>query len=223
MKKSILAVLPLLFFSLAAFGQLEKGSVLLGGGIGFNSSTTTTDGPYSLDETNNSSFNFGLDAGYFFKDNWVIGLGLPLSWQSMKTDFGANSSNDAAFTEYNSSSVGLSPFARKYFSVGEKLSFFAQANLGYSHSSTEIIRDPSINDPITTLESNKYNVVASIGLSYFPKDWLGVNLAICPLTYTYHANNVLNETKYEVKGHTLDFGINTEAISLGVNFFLPKK
>jgi len=223
MKKSIWILLPLLLCSLTVFGQLEKGTFFLGGGVGFNSSTSTTEGPHSLEETKISGFNFSPDAGYFFKDNWVIGLSIPLSWQSIKRDYDYSSGQASTARQDNTSSYGVAPFFRKYFPVSEKLSFFGQAQAGYLCSSTEYIPNMNDTDVSTTLKSNIFNLEATLGLSYFPKNWLGVNLSISPLGYSYHASDLVNETKYEVKRHGLDFGIDTSAIQLGVNFFLSKK
>lgn len=223
MKKTILAVVPLLLFSLTAFGQLEKGTFLLGGGVGFSSSTSTSELTNFTSESQNSSFTFSPDVGYFFKDNWVVGLSLPLQWFDTEINAVYASGQDDIQSESTSSSYGVAPFVRKYFPFSEKMAFYGQVQMGYFHRSTENIT--SLNNANNTLiESDSFNVVTTLGLSYFPKNWMGINLSISPLSYS---NESAQEVKYQESSNQkysgVNFGFDMSAITLGVNFFLSKK
>lgn len=223
MKKRILAVLPMLLLSLTAMAQLEKGTILLGGGVGFGSSNSSseTTGIYSESTTNN--FNFSPDAGFFFQDNWVLGISLPLSWSKTTT----NSKPAAGAAEFSSesknSSWGLAPFVRGYFPFGEKISAFGQVQAGYSQISSTFTPNGN-EDASSGKDVNSFNATASLGLSYFPKTWLGVNLSVSPLSYTsssWEDNGYTENAEGDSSG--FNFGVDTSVITLGVNFFLSKK
>ncbi|GAB3227972.1 hypothetical protein GCM10027454_27350 [Algoriphagus aestuariicola] len=224
MKKRFLAVLPMmLLLSLTAFAQLEKGTILLGGGVGFGSSSSSSEAGAFYAETKNSNFNFSPDAGFFFKDNWLLGISLPLSWNNSTTSSLSSSGASELSSESKYSSWGVAPFVRGYFPFGEKISAFGQVQVGYSHVSFTDIPNGN-EDASSSKDINSVNAAASLGLSYFPKTWLGINLSISPLSYT--------NTSWEDDGYTensegdssgFSFGIDTSVITLGVNFFLSKK
>lgn len=224
MKKRILAVLPmLLLLSVTTFAQLEKGTILLGGGVGFGSSNSFSENTGIYSESKANSFSFSPDAGFFFHDNWVLGISLPFSW-SKSTSTSAAASGVADFsTESKNSSWGVAPFVRRYFPFGEKISAFGQVQAGYSQISSKVIPNGN-EDASSGNDSNSFNATASLGLSYFPKTWLGVNLSVSPLSYT--------SSSWEDHGYTenaegdssgFSFGVDTSMITLGVNFFLSKK
>lgn len=222
MKKIILAVLPLLMLSLTAFGQLEKGTFLLGGGVGFGSSNSSSNNGDFYSETKNSNFNFSPDAGYFFKDNWVLGISLPFAWSNTTSSSFSSPGAMELSSESKNSSQGVAPFVRGYFPFGEKLSAFGQVQAGYFHNSSTLI--PNGNEDATTgKDTNSFNAVASLGLTYFPKKWLGVNLSVSPLSYSsssWEDNGFFENSEGDSSGFA--FGLNTSAINLGINFFLSK-
>ncbi|MBN7810026.1 outer membrane beta-barrel protein [Algoriphagus sp. H41] len=224
MKKRFLAVLPMmLLLSYTAFAQLEKGTILLGGGVGFGSSSSSSEAGAFYAEMKNSNFNFSPDAGFFFKDNWVIGISLPLTWSTVTSRSLSSPGATELSSESKNSSWGVAPFVRGYFPFGEKISAFGQVQVGYSQTSSTVI--PNGNDDAASgKDVNGVTAVASLGLSYFPKTWLGINLSVSPLSYT--------STSWEDFGYAenpegdssnFSFGIDTSAVTLGVNFFLAKK
>ena len=225
MKKNLLTILPLLLFSLTAFGQLEKGNILLGGGVGFNSATSQTEEDVAVvSNYENSTLNFSPEVGYFFRDKWLLGLSLPMSWYDQKT-FLTNSAGEQTMQNgANTNSFGVAPFVRKYFSISEKLSFFAQARIGYYQSHSEYTNYSDSGNSTRTSESNGVTFGTAAGMSFFPKKWLGVNLSISPLSYTTSSSQEEGPgSSSEGKSSGFDFGVDTSAITLGVNFFLSKK
>lgn len=202
MKKTIFAILPMLLFSLVAFAQLEKGTVLLGGGIGFNSTSEKTG-----IENKYQSFNVSPDIGYFIQDNWVIGVSLPLSWQDSRSN-----ANSTASHQLKTSSLGVGPFVRKYFPLVDKVSAFGQLSLGYGRQTTELTSGSSS----SSSKANTFTANTNLGLSYFPKTWMAVNLSVSPLSYTKTSHS---NSEYSNFG----FNLSTSALSLGANFFLSKK
>lgn len=94
--------------SLGIHAQISKGTFLLGGSVGFNStnSNSTTNGVTTPISTS-TSFGFFPQAGYFFTDHIAAGMGLSFSTTSNKQNASSSSSNSTQFT--------LSPFVRYYF------------------------------------------------------------------------------------------------------------
>lgn len=223
MKKSIWAILPLLLFSLTAFGQLEKGSVLLGGRLGFGSSFSESKSGSAYHESKATNFNFSPDAGYFFGDNWVVGLSIPLAWNNNTSSSVSFDGAEGPTREYKSSSYGVAPFVRRYFPFGDKMAAYGQIRLGYSHQFTEDI--PNIDeDSSTTRDLDSFQAAATLGLSYFPKSWMGINLSISPLSYsTSSLQEDRNQEYLDGKSSGFGFGLDTSAITLGIDFFLSKK
>mgnify|MGYP005748026997 CR=1 FL=1 len=223
MKKIFPVILPLLLSSFTAFGQLEKGNVLLGGSLSYSASKTNAEMNPFQSEKKNSQFDFSPDLGIFLDDTWVLGISLPFRWSTTTSQFNTGSSGNSGINESKISSMGIAPFVRKYYPIGEKLSAFGQIQLGFIQESSKTI--PNGNPANESLsESNYFNFIGTLGLSYFPKNWLGINLSLSPITFTsssYQDQNYTENT--EGDGQAFSFGLDSNAISLGINFFLVKK
>lgn len=226
MKKRFLAVLPMvLLLSFTAFAQLEKGTILLGGGVGYSSSTSLAESYVATDrEFTNSTFNFSPDFGFFFQPKWVVGLSLPISGSNQKTSSLSTSGSETLQNESTSNSFGLAPFVRKYFSVSEAFSFYAQAKVGFYQFKSESINYSTSGNSTNTSESSGVGFNATAGMSYFPKNWLGINLSVSPLSFsTGSSQQESSESSLDQESSGFSFGLDTSAITLGVNFFLSKK
>ena len=222
MKKFILAILPLLLVSITALAQLEKGNLLLGGGLGISSQSSLAEGPVPS-EIRYSNFYFNPMAGYFFQNKWVVGLNFPISYQvenSSSTPIGGNDIQEQLKRSY----FGVGPFVRKYFTINEKMAFFAQGQASFGKSVTDWIMDRDYTDRDARYESKSINLVGTLGLVVFPKDWFSINLMVNPLIYNYQIRNEDRSGNiYEIKDSGFEFGFNSNLIGLGANFFLSKK
>ncbi|MBT9145951.1 MAG: hypothetical protein DDT42_01829 [candidate division WS2 bacterium] len=72
-----------------------------------------------------TSFTFLPSVGYMLTDNWAIGLGLGFEREYARffiDDF------DNFLEDYNTILFIISPFARYYYGLNEKLSIFDQSN-----------------------------------------------------------------------------------------------
>lgn len=225
MKKSILALLPLFLISLTAFGQLEKGTILFGGGLGYGSTSSQSEEDVAVGrEFTNSAFNISPDVGYFFKPKWVLGLSLPISGSNQKTTSVSSSGSETLQNESNSNSIGIAPFVRKYISMGEVFSFFLQARVGYYHSRSEFTNFSASPNTFTNTESKEVVFDAAAGMVYFPKNWLGINLSISPLSFSTGSSQLENvQGSSDQKSSGFNLGLDTSAITLGINFFLTQK
>ena len=115
MKKVLFAAL-LLIGTQGAFAQINKGQLLVGGNVGFQ----------SMKQGDGSATNitFSPNAGYFFMNN--LAGGARISFNSQKEE-----GDEDAFTVFTAA-----PFLRYYFMpAGKKLNIFADAHYGFGSAS----------------------------------------------------------------------------------------
>lgn len=211
-------MLAFLVFSLGATAQTEKGAILIGGGIGFSKISSDYESELLNRESNTSNFNFSPDFALFFKDKWAVGISMPLNWS--KNEIISLQGNNDVIYESKLTDIGIAPFVRKYFPFGEKFSAFGQLQAGYYYLSSS----NNLEDPDNNFKSNRIGVEGTLGLAYFPKNWLGINLSVIPISYNYSdVDNEVNPAEFSYKSNGINFGLNTSSINLGVNFFLSKK
>lgn len=225
MIKNLLAFFPMLFLSVVSYGQLQKGTGMLGGAVGFSSNSNTFDSGNGNDSKTNS-FTFSPNIGYFVKDNWMVGLNTNLYWSNQTIDFDSDVASQDFSAEISTREVGVEPFVRKYFPLGEQLSFFGQLGAGVNTTivKTDYQGSGAPANPAEEETVNSFQVSTEIGLAFFPKPWLGIELSFVPFRYRNYIQDVSrpqSETNYE--SDYFEFGVNTSALQLGVNFFFSKK
>ncbi len=124
MKKMIL-VLLLAVAATGAFAQFNKGRMLVGGAVGFQTYTEKTkSGSTTTTEGRSTSISLTPQFGYFVIDNLAVGAGLDVSLSKFKPD----SDNDF---ESSSSSFAFQPFVRYYIKPG----IFFQGAVGFGSGS----------------------------------------------------------------------------------------
>lgn len=94
--------------------QITKGSVLIGGTVGFNT--------LSEDGTSATVVNISPTAGFFLSEQFVLGSALGFTLQA---------SEGSTVT-----TIGLIPFARYYFSNAGNARFFGQFNVGFQNTNS---------------------------------------------------------------------------------------
>ncbi len=119
--KNFLALLILLITVTNLSAQIQKGTVLIGGTVGFNNVSEDGDGITTI--------NFSPIVGFFLSDRLAIGGSL---------DF-----NLIADDGDNTTSFGLTPFVRYYFNDSGPARFFGQAKAGFQIGTTDFSEDVS--------------------------------------------------------------------------------
>jgi hypothetical protein len=122
MKKVItLSVLALITFF--AKGQTEKNNWLMGGSLGFTSSTQKESDVSGSSKT--TVFQLTPDIGYFFINNLAAGIGLNLSstHSSSSNTYGSSSSTITYFT--------AGPFVRYYFNTSPHVKLFVHGDASW--------------------------------------------------------------------------------------------
>jgi hypothetical protein len=153
-------------------------------------------------------------------DNLVVGTGLMLN---------VNRSLIGDHKTQNSQGLGISPFARYYNFIGEKLAFFGQAAVGFNKYTQKNIDHDLYGNTQTPLTSKGLTAILMPGLSYFPTPRMGLQFSMGYLDYskivsegrnTDPQSGVSTQVQNTQKSFTANFGLSKATI--GINFFLSK-
>jgi len=110
--KKITILTIILFTSLVAFAQFEKGRALIGGSLAFSTETQKSKGNGStVTLGKETSFSFDPQAGYFIIDNLAVGAGLGITMTKWKDEF--DNDEDESYTSFE-----FQPVVRYYLPVG---------------------------------------------------------------------------------------------------------
>ena len=215
MKRTLLS----LAFGLATtvvFGQIEAGTMILGGELNYSSSSTeTTVGGTTADDKDKSS-NLALipSFGYMIKDN--IGAGLRLGINNSMSETFANN-GDINENENNLTVVGL--FGRYYMDVaGDALYFHTDLILDFgfgSNTHTHTSTNPITG--VTTVNETKTDVNTMLigirpGWDYFIGDKWAIELNYGFLGFESKTEGVDSDNEATTTG----FGLNLDFTTLGL-------
>ena len=211
MKKTL--ILLAVVASTTAMAQVKQGALFVTGGIGFSSTTGSTEsGGTSVDAPKVSSFNFTPSVGYFLTDN--IAGGLMLNVNSTKTDDEANKS------ESKGSSFGVGVFGRYYGAINEKLYLYGQLDLGITSGKSET---KSGGVTVDGPKTNSFGVNVRPGFTFFPSSRWGLDFNVGLLGLNSHKStsksNAPGGSDTVTKTSDFDFGVNMSAVTIGVQLF----
>jgi hypothetical protein len=124
----------LTLFALIAFisnAQIKRGDILLGGNVGFNTTSQTTEVQgASPQKSTNTSLTVNPSIGFAIQDNLVFGV--DLLYTRIKQ------------VPATTNTYGLGFFLRKYKYLGSGFSLFGQSRLGFGYSDLKASSDASI-------------------------------------------------------------------------------
>lgn len=219
-KLLLLAVVGSLGCSYAQ-AQIKKGSVLLGGSLGFSRIETnqvyTQVGNF---KTIQKSLTVSPSLGIAIQDNLI--LGGDLTFDTRKQTY-----NKPFQLPQRTNFYGAGVFLRKYWKVADKLYLFGDGRLGYSFSNEKL---PSTRDP-QLFEQRKTNSVSlSIypGLSFAVSRRVHIETTFFNLLTASYKNETLKEKESGKKLNTKnDFDLassfnNSNTFTAGVKFLLSR-
>jgi hypothetical protein len=108
--------------------QIKKGTVFIGGSVGFNRTTPSGDPNNYYQKATN--INFSPSIGWAIKDNLVFGVSLVYGYQKV-----TNVPADSVYAKTQTYGAGV--FLRKYKYLGSGFSLFAQGNLSFNYAKTD--------------------------------------------------------------------------------------
>lgn len=147
MKRKLFVCVLSVVVGTTAFSQTQKGSVIVGADL-------ASIGVNFQDENTQFSFNLNPKAGWFIKDNLVIGP---------EVNLGINTQKGATAINY-----GIGAFGRKYFgsnstNLSRTTKWFIEANAGFAGTNLS-------GDNVVKTSTNGLNLGAGPGLAYFITD-----------------------------------------------------
>jgi hypothetical protein len=219
MERFTITTIAILLFASITKAQITKGSLYLGGSIGFSSNKLEPNN--SSIEGKSKSFSINPAVGIAVKNNLLAGVNLNYGHGSTK---GFQSNQD-----YKSTSYGAGVFLRKYWSVFNRLYFFGQSDLGYSHSNYKYLPTAGYSYDYTTkhrvVSANLFpgisiNVLKSFYLETVFNDLLNIAYSNTKTNGTYNGvSSSSKQTSFSIGSNlTNSYGFN-----IGVRFIIPKK
>jgi outer membrane protein len=194
MNKSFIVLCALVLAATWVNAQTSSGSMMLGGGLNFSSSSSQTG---SNNDQNSVAFSPGF--GYFIGDNFAVGTTLYLA--SSRSGTGANKTVQSAF--------GLGPFARYYlFTSNDRFAFFGQAQLVFSTSKY----DPPAGN---VTKGNEISFALSPGAAFFFNEHWALEFSIRGFALTSGDPNTNND---DDKYTEVELGLNSFSPSLGFRY-----
>lgn len=198
MKKLLLSLVAVSALAFGAQAQTEKGKVMLGGNVGFNTS--------KVDGASKADFNFRAipSVGYFVSDNLAIGTGVGYSYDKSVSDRNLNQSFEVA------------PFGRYYAGLSDQFKFFGQLSVPMSFGNNKAVNaEGDTGDK--TASTTRIGAYLSPGFAFYPTKRVGIEVSVNGLGYNnYSVKNELTGNK--VKTNEFGLNANTADINLGVQF-----
>jgi len=151
-----------IIFTVTLNAQTEKGTFTIGAEFKLRDLNISKKGDFKY-----LQYNAGIEAGYFFKNNWLIGGEFNFYHTSNRN------SSDLGFTA-ESYSAGI--FSRKFFNLkNPKWKPFAEIGLGYNNYSLQQ-KTTFPNELPSGTSSGSYGK-AVVGISYFATKNISLNLS----------------------------------------------
>ena len=187
--------------------QINKGSILLGGGIGFNNNKVKDT------DKKDHSVSIAPSVGIAVKQNIIVGLNF--SYYHSKNEIGT-------YTPVSNSSSGLAVFARKYMPLGKRFYAFGETAIYYLNSKY------IYTNPTNKSEQKSWTTGINIypGLSYAVTKRFHLEAGLPQLANLGYSKtkNITNGTTTE-ENTQLGFHLSASsfsALNFGFRFFLSK-
>jgi hypothetical protein len=220
--KTSLVCFAMLLTGLHAYSQTGKGSIMLGGSVGYNSSTNkTTNSVISSNDRSTSyrTVSFNPSIGYFIMNNFVAGLNIELNQNRSVYEYGRPLQSLGKQT-YTQQITGLGLFATKYFMLNPTFGFYAGINAGSGRSKyKQTTIDGGGNSTSTDSKGSSMNANMNGGVAYFPTKHIGLQAGIGNIGWAQSTTNDDNG-KYTYSG--FNASISAITFQFGLYYFFGK-
>lgn len=123
MKKMLL----ILALAMVSFANAQKGTILVGGNIGY----TSTNRDFQTEKDKNNQFDFSPRIGYQFNDNWTVGGEFAVA--SSKTEYEGMTETESKLTNFKAGA-----FLRYSVPLSETFSVFADLGAGFQNEKSTL-------------------------------------------------------------------------------------
>lgn len=195
--------LTVIFFSVNA--QIQKGSIITGGHLNFNSN----DNDLVSNDYESKSFTISPEMGFFVSESTLLGLGLTYKHHDSKSE--AFIYSGGSFTHKSKSNIFyVNPYLTKYYKLKEKFYFTTRANVmaGFGKENDNKVFEIRLN--------------ATPGLSYFVSEKWALT---CNVGHIYYSHKKVDIDDIDEKEKHKDYGINLNfnTFTIGFQYILGKK
>ncbi|KOY84939.1 hypothetical protein AD998_01140 [bacterium 336/3] len=230
MKKINLLTIAILFATaMSSFAQTSKGTLFVGGGLGFTSSSgkfTTTLGGTTIESDGVKSTTFSIvpGVGYFVADKLAVGLDLSVNSSSVQVP---DNNDPDDYEKTSGTSFGFTPYVRKYWMVGDNFGFTGTFGAGVAFGSSKI-EEKNGNTTVTNdgPKTTDLEIGITPGIVFFPTSKVGLeaNFGFVGFSSTTSKTDLGNGNESKFTNST--FGLSANSIrpsfSLGFRYYLTK-
>lgn len=206
----------LLLFSLVSFlfatkvnAQTDRGSFMIGGELGFSTATSTVTATVNGNSTtspasNASQFNIAPSIGYFFANNFAVGIGVDYTLNLLTKEEERRLNSDLLF----------GPFVRYYVPFGDDKALFFEADFGYGNSANSTKNNSGANQNILT---HVFALGVGPGFTIFSNDAIGIEALA---KYNFISSNTIFEAgRQDVTSASIT---NAFDFSVGLQVYLTR-
>lgn len=198
MKKLILSIAVLSGLAFTTQAQTEKGNIILGGNVGFNSS--------KAEGTSKSDVGFNMvpNVGYFLNDNFAIGTGVGYQYDK------------SVSTGKQNEAFVVAPFGRYYVDLSNQFKFYGQLSVPMAFGT---VKDVNYNGDTGAKTGTSTNIGVNLapGFAFYPTKRIGIELSVKGLGYE-HAQFKNETTGAKTKNNEFGLDANTFSPRIGVQF-----
>lgn len=199
MKKILLSLVAVAALTFGANAQTEKGKIILGGNVGFNS--TKVDGAEKADV----NFSVVPSVGYFVGNNFAIGTGVGYDYDK------------SVSTSRQNEAFKVAPFGRYYVNLTDQFKFFGQLSVPLAFGTLKDVEaNGDTGSKLGTTTSIGVNVAP--GFAFFPNKKIGIEFSVNGLGYENFSFKQ-EGTGNKVKSNSFGLEADTFAPKLGVQFY----
>lgn len=212
--KRIVILMFIALGPLKAFSQISSGSLVVGGAFSLSLSKDKTEQGSNTDEgPSRTYFSIIPDVEYFLADNLSAGMGIGYTLNRSKTE-NSNSeviTKDGMFT--------ISPYLKKYFSLGDRAYFYGQALASFGFGKETIETKFSSSTLTTERNSSIISIGIVPGFRYDISDKVGLEAGIGFLGFIHDVDKSKNgNTDRRDITNTFSFRFVPNSLSLGIRY-----
>lgn len=218
MKKLLTLFALNLFIVSITFGQIsQRGNFLIGGTLGFSTATSSVeqvsgDNVFKGEGTQATQFNIAPNIGYFFANNFALGLGLDYTLNKTSEPIDFTDPNTTYLETYDSDLL-FGPFARYYIPLQNSKAFFFETTFGFGSSYDEFQTEAGTQ----TTATNVFAVGVGPGFSIISGDAIGIEALV---KYNYARSN--SDIDIDAITTEITSATNQLDFSVGLQFYFSR-
>ena len=193
----------------------QRGNFVIGSRIGFSAAKSSIDvqstlGSVKGDGGSSSQFNLAPGIGYFFADNFVLGIAMDWLHTSSKTGVDLSTTTTTPPKSTSNNNILFGPFIRYFIPVSDERAFFIGTTVGFGNSNNQFTAD----NKTQTIDNSLLNIGVGPGFTIYSQNGLALEALV---KYNF-ARSISNIDVSGVK-RTSKTWTNAVDFSVGVQYY----